>query len=148
MKICLLLILLSFIFACTKQDLSTPEGAVKSYIDARFSSASKDKLLDLTVGQLNEDISLLEGDELDKFQSLEGYDGKGFEVTHRNCSGSNCFITFILGFTKKDSKTVTSSSKVKKIANLEKLGNEWKVSGVTNVKTFHEMKGSIDIEGK
>lgn len=142
-----LLLVLGLAFGCTKK--STPEKTLKDYIDYRFSSGQdKDDLLDMTTGALQEKISDMGEEELKKFLEIDKLKKKRLKILLKNCQETECSLTYMLSYSQGDSKPKDFGIEVKKIAQLMKIENSWKISDVSNVKTYIEAKKNLDISSE
>lgn len=143
--ICILALLTSF--SCTKK--STPEGALKSFIEYRFdSSQSRDDLLDMTSGLLNENISAMNDEDLKKFLNVKDLKRRRLTVLVKSCEPTSCFLTYVLRYSQGSEKPKEFGVEVKKIAKIVKLGETWKISEISNIKTYIDSKKSLDISAE
>lgn len=147
MKFLIISILVLTIASCTKK--STPEKVLNDFINYRFeSSQSKDDLLEMTTGQLYQKIDSLEGKELEEFLDSKDLKKKKLKVLLKNCEGEQCFLTYVLGYGQGAANPQDFGIEVKKIAKVERDGQVWKVSEVSNVKTYIEAKKELGISSE
>jgi hypothetical protein len=138
------LIICGLIFGCTKK--STPEKTLKDFISYRFKdSQSRDSLVEMTTNPLRERISALEGKELEDFLNVKDLKRKKLKVLVKNCEGSTCFLTYVLGYGQGKSNPKEFGIEVKKIAKIEQIDKVWKISEVSNVKTYIEAKSELGV---
>lgn len=148
MKNLLLVFLLSTFFAaCTKK--STPEKTLQNYVDYRFTkSQEKEDLLEMTTGSLYDRISEMEEEELKNFLSGEALKKRRLKILLKNCQDTKCFLTYILTYTQGAGNPKDFGVEVKKIAQLDKIGESWKISDVSNVKTYIEAKKDLEVSAE
>ncbi|MBL6988211.1 MAG: hypothetical protein ISR65_00445 [Bacteriovoracaceae bacterium] len=134
---------LLFLFGCS--GVNTPEGVLNKYINYRFSKdQDRDKLLAMTSGQLNK--QLLEKDEaaFEEFaQGVRDLKKKKFSIILKKCDEQKCYITYLISYDVIKEGSKKYNVEVKKIAELEKISGNWKVTDVNNLKTFIDSKESI-----
>ena len=139
--LCTLLIFSS----CTKK--STSDDVLKGYVKYRFSSSqNKDALLEKTTGNLNERISKMTEEEFKDFISMEKYKMRKFVINLKRCSDDQCFITYTLSYDQYLDGQRKYENEVKKIADIRKLEDSWKIADVSNVKTYIDSKEELKIE--
>lgn len=139
---------LSFIFlvACV-QEKETPEKTLSTYLKERTS-----KQVDLefyqtyTGGKMLASVEALSDEEFSEYARPIDVKKKKFKIMKKNCieEENSCFLTYVISYDTPSEKPETSAQ-VKKIAEMKKIDNSWKIVEVVNVKTFYENKESIDI---
>lgn len=144
--ISILLLAISLLTSCTKTN--DPEIALKEYVDLRFSNEniSRNDVLKRTSGTLQQQISNMSDDEFTKFQT-KNLKKRAFRILSTKCAKDECFVTYSIKydtFDNSDGKVFTSE--IKKIAQLQKENNEWKIVDVNNIKTFHDSKKALEIK--
>ena len=128
------------VVACTK-DIKTPEGLLAKFTeDITTKKMDRDYYSKYTTGKMKESIEKLTDEEFESYGNLSKVKNAKVEVLKKNCSGEKCALTYIVkydykseGATEKDFK-----SEVKKVANLVKIEDVWKIEDVSNIKTYHE----------
>jgi hypothetical protein len=143
-KYVLLLSALLFTTSCFKE-----KGAaetLRTYIEGRFQGKfDRLEIAEFLNGPIKEDIKKMSDEDFDKYSDLSNLKKKKFKVTHQNCSIDKCFITYLISYDQlkgaKDFFRVDS----KKIAEMTKIEDSWKIEKVTNVKSYLESKVPIDI---
>lgn len=140
------LLVFSFLFSsCTKK--SNSEDVLKGYVKYRFSPAqSKEVLLEKTTGSLKERISTMSEDEFKDFVSMEKFKMRKFVINLKRCSDDQCFITYTLSYDQYQEGERKYENEVKKIAEIRKQEDGWKIADVSNVKTYIDSKEEIKIE--
>ena len=147
MKNIILVFLCFLAFACTKK--STPERTLQDYVDYRFNkSQEKDDLLEMTTGTLYERISIMEDEQLKNFLKGERLQKKRLKILLKNCQDTQCFLTYILTYSQGTENPKEFGVEVKKIAQLDKVGESWKISDVSNVKTYIEAKKDLEVSAE
>ncbi|MCF8058028.1 MAG: hypothetical protein K9K67_01930 [Bacteriovoracaceae bacterium] len=147
MKLNVYLIFLLLIISCTKK--STPEKALKEFIEYRFSQGQdKEDLLEMTTGSLNSRIEDMEGEDLTAFLKAEALQKRRLKVLLKNCEDTKCFLTYILTYSQGSGNPKDFGIEVKKIAQLEKVGETWKLSDVSNVKTYIEAHKDLEVSAE
>jgi len=146
MKIIFFCILAIFI-SCNKTQQG-PAETLTSFIEYRFSNnQTKEGLLVYMTSKASEEIQAMsEGDLVDLFK-VEKYRKRNFKIVTEKCTEDKCFMTYILEYdVLTETKTRDFSSEVKKIAELQKINEQWKVSNIENVKTFVESIKPIEVQ--
>jgi hypothetical protein len=139
--LCVLLISVS----CTKK--SSSEDVLKGYVKYRFSPAqSKDVLLEKTTGTLKDRISTMTEDEFKSFVSMGKFKMRKFVINLKRCSDDQCFITYTLSYDQYQDGQRKYENEVKKIAEIRKQEDGWKIADVSNVKTYIDSKEELKIE--
>jgi len=141
------LIIFLVLFSCMKKK-SSPVNVLKSFIEIRF-----EKILDK---EIIEDF--LTGDLLSKFKNYsdDDYDKlfdkklkfKNIDILHKNCEEKSCFITYIIKYKKIENNLTTLNAETKKIAQIIKVDDHWKISDVNNIKTYYQSKKELKISPK
>jgi hypothetical protein len=141
-----ILILISF-YSCTKK--SSPEGALRSFIQYRFDkSQSRDELIDMTTGALQEKISTMGEEDLEKFLDVKDLKRRKLTVLIKNCEVESCFLTYVLRYSQGKENPMEFGVEVKKIAKVEKIEKSWKLAEISNVKTYIDSKKSLDVSAQ
>lgn len=137
--------LLFLIVGCAKD--STPESALKDFIQYRFESGqSKGEILEMTTGQIYQKISEMSEEDLEKFVDIKDLKKRKLKVLVKNCEEDICYLTYILSYVKGNEVPKDFMIEVKKIAQINKVDKKWLLADVTNVKTFIEAKKELKIE--
>lgn len=143
MKYFLIIAAVFSLFSC-KDGMDTPEGALTEFVLKRFSGAnSKDFFLDRTTGKYNVQISQMTEENFSIFSKISGINKNSFKITNNSCQTDKCYLTYTLSYSQKNGKH-SSSTDVKKIAELLNEEGKWKIADVAHVKTFHEMNDEIN----
>lgn len=141
-----LLVALSLVlFSCNGPD--TPEAALKDFINLRFKGGfDKESVLEKTTGELNGRISAMEESEFEEFAKVNLSDSYKLKVLLSKCEQAQCFLTYTLDYGMNESSDSNARLEVRKIAELHKIEDTWKVADVSELKTHIEMKNQLDIE--
>ncbi len=119
---------------------------LKTYIEGRFDgNYDRLEIAEFLNGSIKEEITAMSDEDFEKYSDLSNLKKKKFMVTHQNCSTDKCFITYLISYNQlkgpKDFFRVDS----KKIAEMTKVEESWKIEKVTNVKSYLESKVPIEI---
>jgi hypothetical protein len=122
---------------------NSPESSLRHFVNYRFSSGqSRDQLLELTTGKLNQDIKQMDDATFEKFIQTSNLASKKLKISLNNCQEERCFITYTLNYLQDYKKTKGQSKEksgydiaVKKIAELHFVDGDWKIASVNNIKT-------------
>lgn len=144
-KYIFLAIALLFTTSCFKEKGASE--TLKTYIQQRFNGElDRLEIQQYLVGAIHDEIKNMSEDDFEKYSDLSNLKKKKFKVTHENCNSDKCFITYLISYDQfKDSKDFFRVDS-KKIAELTKIDDSWKIEKVTNVKSYLESKQPIDIE--
>jgi hypothetical protein len=133
-----------FLFSCNVQ--KGPDASLKSFINYRFSaSQDKDGTLAYTTGVLSDRINAMTDEEYSEYKNNSEYSKRKYRVNLSKCTENQCFITYTLSIIKKGDSGPSAIVDIKKIAELKKVEEKWKVADVNNVKTYIESKQPIDV---
>lgn len=125
------------------------EETLSAFVKERFEGAlDRNEMADYLSGQMQESILAMEEEEFEKFSDLSKLKKKRFEITHSNCSEAKCFITYIVSYDQHGDSSKEYRVDNKKIAEMMKEENSWKIENVTNVKTYIDSEKALEIEGQ
>lgn len=123
---------------------STPEGLLRMYVnDITTKSVGKDYYLKYTAGELKSSVEEMDEEEIKKSSYMENVKRAKVEVLNKNCQEAKCVLTYTVSYDTVEGDKATFSSETKKLAEFVKQEDEWKISSVTNLKTFIEAKEPI-----
>jgi hypothetical protein len=143
MKIFLILISVIF-FGCSK-GAKTPEGLIQLFVQDISS-----KKLDLsyfekyTTGEMWQEIQEAGVEEYEKKSRMLNISSVKVSILNKNCQKTSCALTYSVSFKTKDKVEGEFASEVRKIAQVEQVDEYWKISKITNLKTFHESGQAIN----
>lgn len=142
------LILLLLLIGCSK-DFSKPDEMVTHYFSEITSKkVSRDFFSKYTTGNLEESILGMSDDEFELFTTSNLAQRVSINITNENCLGNICNLTVILKYSTTNQDNERVDSEIKKIVELERVEEYWKVSKMSNIRTFHEGKSPIHVESK
>lgn len=134
------LLMIFLVVACSK-DIKTPEGLLTKFTeDITTKKMDRDYYSKYTTGKMKESIEKLSDEEFDSYGNLSRVENAKVEVLKKNCTADKCALTYIVKYDYKSegSKDKDFKSEVKKVANLVKVEETWKIEDVSNIKTYHE----------
>jgi hypothetical protein len=145
MKVLLLSIFVVMFVSCDK-GAKTPEGLLKMYVNdlTGSSSISKDYFEKYTTGKLWNSVVDLDEEDFKKFISMGKVKNAKVQVSNKNCVAQQCTLSYIVKYDTMENSKKTFKSEVKKVAILVKEGEIWKISEVSNIKTYIEASVPID----
>lgn len=140
-----LFIVLSIVFlSCSKKE--DPESVLMDYINYRFSSnQNKNFLLENTTGVLRDRIESMSDKEFQEFIDMTKYKKGKFKVLLKKCTEEKCFITYALKYIHFIKGKKAYEIEVKKIAEILKTDQKWRISNINNLKSYVDGKLGIDI---
>ncbi len=137
-KIALFLFISLSLISCVDEN-QTPEGALKSFIEARMGKVvTRDYIMERVTGKMQASLESMSDEDFAKFSDLKAVEKNGFKILTKSCQEKKCFITYSVSFITKDDKASTFNSDVKKIAELLMIDGKWLIADVSNIKTYHE----------
>lgn len=139
MKVLLFGLFLSVFASCTKDDVS-PEGALKSFVNARSGNVvTREYIMGKVTGEMKANLENISDEEFAMFSDLRNIKNNSFKILSKSCQENKCFITYAISYITKDDKEVSAySSEVKKIAEVVNENGKWLIATVSNIKTYHE----------
>ncbi len=146
MKIYIITMTLFFtLFGCDKGPKS-PEGMLKMYVnDLTSNEVNKEYFEKYTTGPLLEKVQSLSDEEFKEFIKIGKLKNAKIDISNKTCTDSSCNLTYIVKYDILEAGKQQFKTEVKKIAVLEKAENLWKISEVTNVKTYIEGSSPIEV---
>jgi hypothetical protein len=133
------------LLSCTKN--VGPQDFLKSFIEYRFSSKlTYEGLLEMTDGALKERILNLTEEDKVGYLKTDHLRFKKVKMDLITCieDKNECNITYTVSYDQLKSGTVDVSAEVKKIAQLKKIEEKWKIVEIDEVKTYFENKSTIN----
>ena len=141
-----LLVTLLLFLSCTSKNTG-PEGTLREYVNYRFSkNQTKTKLLEKTTGELYRDLNSLSEEVLNALVDFKKYRRGSLKINLKKCSRDICHITYTLKVIKKKNGRSDFEIEVKKIARLEREDEEWKISKISELKSYFGTEKPIDVE--
>lgn len=145
-KIVIFLCTLLLSYGCFKEKAA--QEVLRSYIEGRFrGDFDRLEVAEFLNGEMKDRVMAMSDEDFSSYSDLSSFKKKKFSVTYENCSIDKCFITYIISYDQlKESKDFFRVDS-KKIAEMSKIEDSWKIEKVTNVKSYLESKDPLDIEG-
>ena len=138
MKMIFVVTLMMLMIACDK-GAKTPEGVLTKYMtDITSKKVDREYFAKYTSGKLLETVEALSDEEFIKFVDMSKIRNPQISISNKNCDGDKCSLTYIIKYDVVGGSTKQFESEVKKVATVEKDGEIWKISEVSNIKTYHE----------
>ncbi len=132
------LVLLFLITACVS-DPTTPEIALKDFIEARMGKiASREYIASRVTGAMKLSLEGMTEADFNKFADLRYAQKESFKIVSKSCQDKKCYLTYTISFSTKQENKQIFTSEVKKIAELQWIEGKWLISDVSNLKTYHE----------
>lgn len=129
--------------------VSSPEGALKNYVETVSSNkADKDFYIRSTAGKLLEKIESMSDEEFSMFNNFSNIRSAKVKVIHKSCEADNCTLTYIVNYKVFENNRATFDTEVKKIAEMVRQDDSWKITEVRNRKTFIESNAPIEVSNK
>lgn len=124
---------------------STPEGLLKMFVnDVTTKKVGKDYYLKYTAGELRESLDELSEEEVAQRSFLENVKSAKVDILNKNCQKEKCALTYVVKYDMYSEQKKAFEAETKKLAEIAKIDNKWKITGVTNLKTFYESLDPIE----
>lgn len=143
------LLVLLFLVSCSYSP-DSPEGLVKMFVkDTSSKSLGRDYYEKYTTGELLEAADELTDEDLENSKMANVKKAKTNILSKKCESDEKCVVTFIVEYDYqfKDKGLKSYENEVKKIAEIVKVEGNWKLSNVTNLKTFISAQDPIEAGG-
>jgi hypothetical protein len=141
MKFILLLVLAS----CMSSDINSPEGALKNFVESRIGNVvTRQFVLDHVTGKMKQSFEVMSDDDFSKFADLRKVHKDSFKILSKSCQDKKCYLTYSIKYISEGEISKSTSSEVKKIAEVVQEDGKWLIAEVTNVKTYHEALDPIN----
>ena len=116
-------------------------NAIEQLIETK---QSKEYLLSISTGELLEHIKNSPTEEIEKYLDLSNYKKRKVKINHKECINDKCSINYSLAFDIKSPQgMVNTEAEVRKLAELVRIDGGWKLSDITNIKTFYNSKEAL-----
>ena len=146
MKYILMTTLMLTFFGCQRS--SDPELVLREYIESRFDgSLGQSRLLGMTTGDLRDELELMSEDEIKHYLAMDAYQLRRMRIDRKTCSEQECFITYTIRFDQYRLDNLDDKvfeAEVRKIAKINLDSGAWKISDVSDVKTFYRANEAIE----
>jgi hypothetical protein len=131
---CTLLLLVSCL-----EDNSSPESALKEYVDMRVGNVvNRSTVLNKVTGKMKLNLEHVTDAEFDQYGDLRNVKQDSFKIIDKSCKDSTCFLTYSISYKTSQNEKAAFNSEVLKTAELTKVEGKWFIADVTNIKTYHE----------
>lgn len=136
---------LLFLLTSCLEDNSSPESAVKNFVESRMgSTVTREYVLERVTGKMRQSLENISEEDFAKFADLRNVKKDSFKVLSKSCQEKKCFITYSIGYQTLDDNKVTFVTDVKKIAEVQNENGKWLIAEVSNIKTYHEALEAIN----
>lgn len=130
--------LLALSFACQKKNDSA-EAALKNFVDMHVGKiVKKEDMVKFVTGKLQAQLESLSPEEFGQVVDLTNIKKGSLKIITESCTEDKCTMTYTINYFTMESDKKVFDTEVKKIAEIEKVGDEWLISDVSNVKTYHD----------
>jgi hypothetical protein len=133
------------LFSCSFSD-DNAEKVLTTYVNARFEGKTVDDVKDSLTEDFYKSVQDAGSEEREKIWILDNLKLKTFKVLSSNCSEENCQITYYISYYTHSNGKNDFLTETKKIAEMKKVNNLWKIAGVTHIKTFHDSLNDIEVK--
>lgn len=128
-----------FLLAGCLEDNSSPEAALKNFVEARMGNVvTREYILERVTGTMKQSLENITDEEFAKFADLRNVEKNSFKVISKSCQEKKCFLTYSVSYLTKNKETSAYTSEVKKIAEVLMEDGKWLIADVSNIKTYHE----------
>ena len=128
------------------------EERLRKYLSLRLEGQvqKKEKVMEFLTGEMREDISGMTEEEFSQFSALNIKKLGRIDVIKKNCKDEVCFLTYTFKYSRpvfnENPQTARDVDvEVKKVAKLERIEEQWKISAIDNTKSFVRFNKPIDI---
>lgn len=129
------------------QRASDPELVLREYIESRFDGTlGRNRLINMTTGDLRGELEQMSEEDIAYYLAMDAYQLRRMRVERKVCDEQECFITYTIRFDQfrlDNLKDRVFEAEVRKIAKLERESSGWKISDVSDVKTFYRANEAI-----
>lgn len=118
----------------------SPESGLRSYITyANTGNATKEGFIERSTGDLRATLETMDEEQFETFaEQMKHSIQKDFDINKKNCQELKCFITYTIEYDAQSEGESVYRVDVRKIAELVKEDEEWKIASVENVKSYYE----------
>ncbi len=111
---------LLFLLTSCLEDNSSPESALKNFVEARMgTTVTREYILERVTGKMRQSLENISEEEFAKFSDLRNVKKDSFKVLSKSCQDKKCFITYSVGYQTLEKDKTSFVSEVKKIAEIQ-----------------------------
>lgn len=136
----ILLLTLIFLVSCVKT--GGPEQVLKEYANKRFNNElTREDFQEYFDGEILADFEVIDQKALGELNQINTSKTRKMDIEFKRCDEVKCFLTYSIVYsTQAESNNQTSDVqvKIKKIAELKKIEDKWKITGITDIKTHYD----------
>jgi hypothetical protein len=130
---------LLFLLTSCLEDNSSPEAALKNFVEARMGTlVTRDYVLERVTGKMRQSLENITEEEFAKFADLRNVKKDSFKILSKSCQEKKCFVTYSVGYQTMEKDKPSFVTEVKKIAEIQSEEGKWLIAEVSNIKTYHE----------
>lgn len=136
-----------FIFVGCQRD-HTPESDLRSYVNyASSGNATKAGFIERSTGDLRATLETMDEEQFETFaEQMKHSVQKDFDINKTNCQELKCFITYTIEYEAESDEKPIYRVDVRKVAEMVKEDEEWKIASVENVKSYYEGSSELSPE--
>lgn len=144
MRKLVLIMMIIISVGCTK-GAKSPEGLIQMMAkDLATKKLDMDYYEKFTTGAMLEQIKDLGEEQFEKNTRMVNVSDVKVSILSKTCESDKCVVTYSAKYKTKNSDEGKFESEVKKIAEVKKEEEFWKLVKVTNLKTYHESSEAIN----
>lgn len=130
---------LLFLLTACLEDNSSPEAALKNFVEARMGTlVTREYVLERVTGKMRQSLENISEEDFAKFADFRNVKKDSFKILSKSCQEKKCFITYSVGYQTLEKDKSSFVSEVKKIAEMQSENGKWLIAEVSNIKTYHE----------
>ena len=92
---------------------------------------------------MKDDVIAMNEKDFAEYINVDGLRKKRVNFLIKKCTEEVCYLTYTLSYEKFNKDTKEFSVEVRKIAEMRKEDNKWKIVDISNIKSFFDMKADI-----
>lgn len=136
------ILLLTFILLVSCVKTGGPEQVLKEYTNKRFNNElTREDFQEYFDGEILADFEVIDQKALGELNQINTAKTRKMDIEFKRCDEVKCFLTYSIVYsTQAESNNQTSDVqvKIKKIAELKKVEDKWKITGITDIKTHYD----------
>lgn len=143
------LVLFSILLVSCSKDFNKPDELLQFYVkEVTSKKLSRTFFEKYTAKSLKDSILSMNKEDFESFQEVNLVKNVKVDILNESCVEQKCHITYLMKYTSKTEEGEKFESEVKKIAELLKFEEHWKIIKISNIKTFHEGKSPIHVQAE